>query len=147
MVKSRNFQLLKQRFFLPVSEHRIEIQRAGVWSPASNAPVCNFWLTPARKLILTAFFICSCGKDTGTRTKSFHRKVSYKKDSTLKPRFFQKFRKIRKKIHKNFKKIFLSPWKTLSSRLSIKKSKKNFLVKSALSFLPTTTNWLIVRFY
>ena len=36
----------------------------------------------ARKLILTAFFICSFGKDTDARTKSFHRKVSYKIDST-----------------------------------------------------------------
>ena len=81
---------------------------------------------------MTAFFICSCAKDTGTRTKSFHRKVSYKKDSTLKPRFFQKFRKFQKKISSKFqkkfffKKIFLSPWKTLSSRLSLKKSKKKF---------------------
>ena len=67
----------------------------------SNTPVCNFWLRPARKLILTAFFICSCGKDTGTRTKSFH----------------EKFRKIKKKncikISNKifFKKIFLSPLK------------------------------------
>ena len=34
--------------------HNIDIQRADLWSSAS---VCNFWLGPAKKLVLTAFFI------------------------------------------------------------------------------------------
>ena len=55
--------------------------------------------------------------------------------------------KLNKKFKKNFSKKIVFALKTLSSRLSIKKSKKKFFwVKSALSFFPTTTNWLIVRF-
>ena len=88
------------KFFFQVSEYHIDIQRGGLWSPASNASVCNFWLGPAKKLILTAFFIiCSWGKDTGAQ-----RELNIKSE---KSRIFQKkFKK--KNFKKNFEKKFFS---------------------------------------
>ena len=87
----------------------------------------------ARKLILTAFFIYSCERDTGARTKIFHRKNKKKK-------FHKNFKKLKKKFHKNFKKkIFQKNFSfalknTLKSPQHKNLKKKIFFSKIGLEF-------------